>query len=127
MHLKILLPQQILLDQPVRKVVAEAENGSFCLLPRHIDFATSLTQGILSFETVDGEEEFVVIDGGTLVKREDQVWVATNQAFRGRDLGTLRQIVSERFQLQDEREQKARTALARLEADFVRRFVEMKE
>ena len=127
MQLKILLPQQILLDQPVRKVVAEAENGSFCLLPRHIDFATSLAQGILTFETVDGEEEFVVIDGGTLVKREDQVLVATNQAFRGRDLGTLRQIVSERFQVQDEREQKARTALARLEADFVRRFVEMKE
>jgi len=38
MNLKILLPAGILLNEQVNKVIAEAVNGSFCLLPRHIDF-----------------------------------------------------------------------------------------
>ena len=39
MRLKVLLPTPVLEDEEVAKVVAGAENGSFCLLPRHVDFA----------------------------------------------------------------------------------------
>lgn len=48
MNLKILLPANLLLDAPVHKVVAVASNGSFCLLPKHADFVTSLVPGILA-------------------------------------------------------------------------------
>ncbi len=49
MKLKILLPTEIMLDEEVTKVTAEAGNGSFCLLPRHIDFVAALVPGLLSF------------------------------------------------------------------------------
>jgi F-type H+-transporting ATPase subunit epsilon len=127
MHLTILLPTEILLDQEVTKVTAEAANGSFCLLPRHIDFVAALVPGLLLFETPAGEEEFVAVDEGVLVKRGPQVWVSTRHAVRGPELGTLRQTVATRFQTLDERERRARSALARLEADFVRRFLEFQE
>jgi len=42
MRLKVLLPTEVLMDVEVTKVSAEAENGSFCLLPRHIDFVAAL-------------------------------------------------------------------------------------
>ena len=42
MMLKILLPAEVLLRQEVKKIVAEAENGSFCLMPNHIDFVATL-------------------------------------------------------------------------------------
>jgi F-type H+-transporting ATPase subunit epsilon len=48
MRLKILLPTEIILDKEVIKVVAEAENGYFCLLPRHVDFVSTLVPGILA-------------------------------------------------------------------------------
>jgi len=51
MNLKILLPTEILLDEEVTKVSAEAENGSFTLLPNHIDFVTAIVPGILFFES----------------------------------------------------------------------------
>ena len=35
MHLKVVLPTKILLETDVVQVNAEAENGMFCLLPRH--------------------------------------------------------------------------------------------
>jgi len=127
MHLKLLLPTEILINEPVSKVIAEAENGSFCLLPRHIDFVAALVPGILSFDNADGLENFVVIDQGTLVKCGKQVLVSTLNAVRGTDLEQLQAIVEQRFLQLDEHERVARTALARLEAGTIRGFIELEE
>jgi F-type H+-transporting ATPase subunit epsilon len=125
MRLKVLLPSEVLLDAAVTKVIAEAENGAFCLLPRHIDFVAALVPGLLSFETEDEREEFLAVDEGILVKCGVQVLVSTRQAVRGPDLGSLRQAIDEQFRAVDEQERKARAAAARLEADLVRRFLEL--
>ena len=45
MRLRVFLPMKILIDQEVTKVVAEAENGSFGILPKHIDFVAALAPG----------------------------------------------------------------------------------
>ena len=127
MYLKVLLPTEVLIDEPVTKVIAEAQNGSFCLLPRHIDFVAALVPGILSFYTVDGEEHFAAIDEGTLVKCGGQILVSTFNAVRGTDLDRLRATVAERFLELDEHERVTRTALARLEAGTIRRFIELEE
>jgi F-type H+-transporting ATPase subunit epsilon len=127
MKLRVLLPAGVLVDQEVAKVTAEAENGSFCLLPRHVDFVTALVPGLMSFETGTGEEEFLAVDEGILVKRGAEVTVSTRNAVRGAPLGQLRELVEERFHVLDEREQQAREILARLEADLVVRFVRMGE
>jgi F-type H+-transporting ATPase subunit epsilon len=54
MNLKVLLPTEILIEREVTKIVAEAENGFFCILPRHVDFAAALVPGILAFTTLSG-------------------------------------------------------------------------
>lgn len=125
MNLKILLPSQVLIDQPVAKIIAEAENGSFCLLPNHIDFVASLAPGIFSFTMIDGEEEMLAMDEGTLVKCGPNVFVSTRNAIRGADLGRLRETVEESFLVLDEKEKVARAAAAKLEIDIVRRFMEL--
>jgi F-type H+-transporting ATPase subunit epsilon len=125
MRLKLLLPSEILLDQEVVKVTAEAEDGFFSLLPRHVDFVSALVPGLLAYETADNEEHFVAIDEGLLVKVGDEVLVSTRNAAKGADLGQLERQVREQFQSLDERERSARSAMARIEADFVRRFLEL--
>lgn len=127
MNLKVLLPTEVLLDEAVAKMVAEAENGSFCLLPKHVDFVTALVPGILSFTTTDGEERFAAHADGILVKSGEDVRVATRDGVYGEDLHTLRQLVEDRFQVLDEHERVARSAIAKLEADFFRRFLEFGE
>ncbi len=126
MQLKVLLPTQVLVDEAVTKVVAEAEDGSFCLLPRHVDFAAALVPGLLSFEPERGGEEFLAIDEGMLVKAGDEVLVSTRRAARGADLGALQRTVEKQFSVLDDREKAARTASAKLEAELVRRFMELK-
>jgi F-type H+-transporting ATPase subunit epsilon len=127
MKLKILLPSEIFIQQDVAKVTAEAGNGSFCMLPHHIDFVAALVPGLFSFETADGVQIILAMDEGVLIKNGQEVLVSTRNAVRGQDMGTLKQVVEEQFQEMDEREKKARTAAAKLEADLVRRFMEMNE
>jgi len=127
MYLKLSLPTEMLIDEPVTKVISEAMDGSFCLLPPHIDFVAALVPGILCFYTPNGKENFTAIDEGTLVKCGDQVLVSTFNAVLGTDLDQLRATVAERFLKLDEHERVARTALARLETGTIRRFIELKE
>ncbi len=122
MQLQIHQPGGLLLDATVRKLNAEGTDGAFCLLPRHLDMAVVLVPSILSFEETGGGSVHVAVDGGILVKQGSQVQVATRMAVRG-ELGALRQSVEEMITAVDERERQTRSAIARLEADFVRRFV----
>jgi F-type H+-transporting ATPase subunit epsilon len=126
MNLKILLPAEILLDHEVTKINAEAENGYFCLLPQHVDFTAALVPGVLSYES-QGQDHFLAVDGGTLVKRGQEVLVSIRNAVRGPELGKLKEVVEEQFEELDEKEKKARTAAAKLEVDLLRRFLELKE
>ncbi len=127
MRLKLLIPTQVVVDEPVRKLVAEAEHGCFCLLPAHVDILAALVPGLLSFEDETGREQFVAVDEGILVKRGPEVLVSTGQAIRGGDLGELRLVVRERFSQLAEREKAAHAAVAKLEASFLRGYLELAE
>ena len=50
MRLTVWLPTQVLMQEEVTRIKAEAENGWFGLLPKHVDFVTALVPGILAFE-----------------------------------------------------------------------------
>lgn len=126
MRLRVLLPTEILVDSEVEKVAAEGMHGAFCLLPRHIDFVSALTSGILTYAQPGEGETFMAIDEGVLVKQGDDVLVSTRDAIQGEDLPTLQTAVVEQFQARGERERITRTALAKLEADFIRRFIELR-
>jgi F-type H+-transporting ATPase subunit epsilon len=125
MKLRVLLPIQVLIEEDATKVIAEAHNGFFCLLPKHVDFIAALVPGILSFETTGGREEFLAVDEGILIKCGQEVTVSTRNAVRGTELGQLRRTVEEKFEVLDERERSVRSAMARIEAGFVRRFLEI--
>jgi F-type H+-transporting ATPase subunit epsilon len=127
MHLRVLLPTEVLVDEEVVKIIAEAVNGEFCLLPRHVDFVAALVPGILCFCAEQGEKSYAAVDEGVLVKCGRDVFVSTLNGVRHSDLERLHTMVEERFLELDEHERKTRTALARLEAGTLRGFRELQE
>lgn len=127
MRLRVLLPTEVLVDAEVVKVVAEGGDGWFALLPRHVDFVAALVPGILAFTSPDGHEHLIAVDEGVLVKCGPDVAVSTRNAVRGDALEALNGIVASRFRQLDEEQRIARTALGRLEAGAVRRFLELEE
>ena len=125
MTLRVMVPERVIVEETARKISAEAADGSFTMLPRHIDFVTALVPGILSFVGADGTESFLAVDEAVLVKCGDQVSVSAFDAVLGERLETLHRTVQERFLQRDERERRSRTALSRLETTLARRFLEV--
>lgn len=126
-HLQVLLPTEVLIDEAVLKVIAHGENGSFCLLPRHIDFVSALVPSVLYFNDQDNVEKYAAIDQGILVKSGHKVQISTFNGVCGTALEQLHKLIDERFLELDEHERKTRTALARLEAGALRGFRELQE
>ncbi|MCB5285385.1 MAG: F0F1 ATP synthase subunit epsilon [Candidatus Cloacimonetes bacterium] len=123
MRIKVIVPSGVLAEQQAAKLVAEASDGSFCLLPRHVDFVAVLVPGILTLTSADGEETFFAVDEGLLVKHGTDVRVSTWNALQGK-LGELQQAVLAQFREQGEQEQQARHALDRLEASLVQQVLD---
>jgi F-type H+-transporting ATPase subunit epsilon len=120
MNLKILLPFQIFAEKTgVLRIVAGTGEGSFGLLPHRLDCVLALTPGILIYETEGEGEVYVAVDNGVLVKAGPDVLVSVRRALVGTDLGKLRDSVEQEFTALDESEQRARSAMAKLEAGFL--------
>jgi F-type H+-transporting ATPase subunit epsilon len=127
MHLQVLLPTEVLVDQAVSKIIATAENGEFCLLPKHIDFVAALAPGVMSFWPDSDTENYAAIDVGILVKCGHAVFVSTPSGVRGTHLGELQQLVEQRFLALDTQQRNARSALSRLESAALHRFANMQD
>lgn len=123
LHLKILLPTQVLFSAPVAKVTVETESGFLTLLPRHIDFVTALVPGILYHYSPDGEPGFIALDEAILVKSGAQIAISTRHGIPGDRLEALQKSVVEEFQHRDDQETQARIAATNLEAHLIRGFI----
>ena len=126
MKLRILTPTESMEIEAVGKIIADGEKGYFCILPRHIDYVTTIVPGILSYTLADNREVFLAVDEGVLVKKGADVLISVRSLVQGAELGGLKKAIVEKFEALDEREKKARAILARMEADFARRFLEIK-
>ncbi|MFH5834284.1 F0F1 ATP synthase subunit epsilon [Halalkalibaculum sp. DA3122] len=126
MTLRIWTPDRLVLHSKADKVVAEAGNGFFGLLPRHVDYLAGLVPGILTY-TKEQEEHYVAVDKGILVKCGLDVMVSVRDAVEGNNLEMLEKEVRDRFRQTDRKEEEISMAMNQLEADFIRRFVEMNE
>ncbi|MBD3246155.1 MAG: F0F1 ATP synthase subunit epsilon [Candidatus Omnitrophica bacterium] len=125
MRLKLYVPDRVFATGGVSRVRAEGEHGSFTLLPAHIDCVAALVPGIFScVRSEDGQEEYFGTDEGILVKCAGEITVSVRSAIRGPGLEDLRDVFERQLLRLDEREEKGRKLITRLESDFIRRLVE---
>ena len=123
MRLKVLLPFQVFVEEvDVSRIVADTPAGSFGLLPHRLDCVAALAPGILIYETAVEGEVCLAVDEGVLVKTGDDVLVSVRRALRGKDLAALRDDVAKQFLAEDEQAQTLRSAMAKVESSFLRRF-----
>ena len=125
MNLKILLPFRIFAEETgVSRIVVEAQDGSFGLLPHRRDCVAALKPGILIYGSEAGRDVYVAVDEGVLVKTGVDVAVSVRNAIGGTDLSQLRAAVDREFLSLNQREQSVRSLMATMESDFIRRLAE---
>jgi len=126
MTVKIFLPSELLFEEQIHKLTAEGQSGHFCLLPKHIDLVTSLIPGLLTCSKADGTELYFAVNEGILVKQEREVTISVLDAVQDTQLGRLHRLIEETYHSITEEDKLARSAVARLETNLVRRFIEFK-
>ena len=125
MHLKILLPSQIFSeDNKVTRIVAETIHGSFGILPQRLDCVAALVPGILSYDNGSGEDIYLAINEGILVKVRTNVLISVRSAFSGTDLTQLRKTVNQEYLNLNEQEKNARSVMMKMESGFISRLAE---
>ena len=125
MVLKIVLPLEPLLEQEgVIRLVVDTTKGSIGFRPLRLDCVALVVPGIIAYELKDGKERYAAIDTGVLVKSGPVVSIAVRDGILGDDLGTLREIIEEKFLKQSEEEQHFQRMLARLEGALMKRATE---
>ncbi|HLH00513.1 MAG TPA: F0F1 ATP synthase subunit epsilon [Bryobacteraceae bacterium] len=124
MKLTVWLPSEVLLEEEVVRIQAQAENGWFGILPKHADTVTALVPSVLIWQRPGKPEEYLAVDHGILVKCGPDVRVSTRNAVRGASLEQLKDQVEKQFRQREELEKKARAFEAKLETDLVRRLLE---
>ncbi|MEM9162620.1 MAG: F0F1 ATP synthase subunit epsilon [Cyanobacteria bacterium P01_F01_bin.4] len=127
MDLQIILPHHLLVETTMTQLVAEGTHGSFCLLPNHIDCLVILVPGILIYKSIAGEEHYLAVGRGMLVKQGATVSVSAGNAIPGDDLAQLQHAVETQFRQLDQQSQLILSALARLEAGLTRHFTVLVE
>jgi len=125
MHLKVLLPFGIFAEKTgVLRIVAEAREGSFGLLPHRLDCVAALAPGILTYESEGDGEVYLAVDQGVLVKTGLDVLVSVRNAIGGTDLGQLHEAVKREFLTLNDQEQTVRNVMAKMESGLIRRLAE---
>jgi len=124
MRVRIVVPGKLLLDQEIDKITAPGAEGSFQILPRHIDVVSTLQSGILIL-TTDKNESYFAINQGVLVKEKDLVQISSYHVVESTSLEELQQTVEENFRNLDEQEKKLSRILDKLEADTLIRLAEL--
>lgn len=127
MNLKVLLPFGLYAEKDgVRRIVAEARQGSFGLLPHRLDCAAGLVPGILVYENDEESESYMAVDEGILVKTGFDVTVSVRKAIAGKDLSVLREAVENEFLNLNEQEAGVRSTMAKLETGLMRKLAELR-
>jgi len=125
MRLRILTPLAVVVDDDdIAALRAEDATGSFGILPRHADFVTALTIGVVGWRHLDGRHRFCAVRGGILsVTGGKAVDIATREAVPGDSLATLDQVVLARFRAAFEEERQQHVESTRLHLNAIRQIM----
>lgn len=122
MKLVIATPVGVLSDIAIRKVTFETPSGYYTLLPRHVDFVSTLSAGIITYEPENEAIKYAACHCGVVVKKGDVVTLTVQGAVLGPSLPELQNLIKTEFKQNEEQRKELNTAMARLELGLMRGF-----
>lgn len=119
LHLKIITPEKILVDEQVDAVYSKALDGEFGILQGHVPYMTPLDVTVTKYISGD-KTEFVSTIGGIFQVSDNKIIILSNKAELGEEIDLARaEAAKERAEARlgtgavDVDAQRAQAALAR--------------
>jgi len=80
LHLKVITPRKIVVDEDVKSVTVPAESGEITVLPHHIRLFSLLVEGIVVIRKENGEDS-LAIGGGYLETDGETIKILVSRAY----------------------------------------------
>ncbi len=80
LHLKIITPKKVALEEDVLAVTVPSESGEITILPKHMGIFTLLVEGIIKIKKSSGED-FLSIGGGYLQTNGEELNILVSRAY----------------------------------------------
>ncbi len=109
----------------VASFVGEDQSGRFGLLARHDRFMTALNFGLARLSFVNGRLEYLGLPGGLLYFVDNELRVSTRRYLRDTDVTRIAQALTREMLEEDRALHETRRKLHQLEAEMLRRLVQL--
>ncbi|MBP5160455.1 MAG: hypothetical protein ILP11_00145 [Alphaproteobacteria bacterium] len=126
MKVRIMSPIGTVLEQEVEKLSFESLSGARTFLPNHIDTVSALPPNIMTVRTMAHKDIYVACTQGVLVKQGPLVLISAHKAVIGDDLEHLASLIKTEFAQDEDNRRQVNMAIARLEAQLSRGFMNLK-
>lgn len=85
MHLKVITPKKIVLDEEIDAISVPSSEGEMTILPHHANFFGLLKEGIVRIRTKK-DEQMLSIGGGYVETNGEAVTVLVSKAYRQEEI-----------------------------------------
>jgi F-type H+-transporting ATPase subunit epsilon len=126
MQFILVTPEGIILQENILKITLETLEGYYTLLPRHVDFVSALTAGIVTFLPEYSNEKYAACHQGIVVKKGEKITLSVQNAVLGETLSELQELIKIEFKQKEEQRKQLNTAMARLELGIMRGFKQLR-
>lgn len=126
LHVKLVTPEQSLLETEVTEVTLPITDGEITVLPEHVPYIGSIQAGEALLKTADGKTEVIAVSGGFVEFDNDVLTILADTAERAEDIDIARAEVAKkraedlRNQAVDMSEEEYTRLAAAIEKEFTR-------
>lgn len=113
------------LIQDVTSFTGEDKSGSFSLLAHHDRFMTILTFGLARLRRADGLTEYLGFPGGLLYFVDNELRISTRRYLRDTNVERITTALTRELLEEEQALEQTRRKLHRLEAEMLKRLVQM--
>lgn len=125
LHIRIITPENIVLDQDVDEVVLPTTSGEIAVLPNHVPVVTQIAPGVMLVKS-HGKEDPIAIDGGFVQITDKDITILADFATHARDISVAKAEEAKRAAEKALQEKKSDVDFAAAEAEFRRAILELK-
>lgn len=93
-QLSVVAPDQSVVDEEVRSIVVPGESGYFGIWANHIPLVATLKAGLLEYEDLDRQRNYVALGGGFLEFSNNRTTILADSAAHARDVDIEKERVA---------------------------------
>lgn len=121
---RIITPQAVETVENISFFRAEDRSGSFGILPRHIEFLTTLEPSI-AIAVIEEREYYYAFNGGVLSFKNNALTITAKEFVQSDNISELLKMIQHTFKEQEEKERQFSDNIENLQKAFIKKLIEM--